>query len=320
MRAALAGGAARLAAAGVPDAGPRRAPADGRGAGRRARPADARRGRAAAAGGGGGLRAHARRAGAVRGRWRRSSGGGRSGAATSRSRGAVLDPRPETETLVALALAGPAPARILDLGTGSGAILVTLLAEWPEARGLGTDIDAGGAGGGGGERGAARGRGAGRVPAGRLDRRASTGASTSWSRTRPTSPTAEVAALAPDVRDWEPRHALTPGPTGLEAYARIAAGLAAVLAPGGRALFEIGAGQGAAVAALLARGRVRRVARAPRPRRARPGGRAAAAEPAADAGFSACHFRAGCLYGRRRSRHERPNSCRCDAARIRYVH
>ena len=30
---------------------------------------------------------------------------------------------------------------------------------------------------------------------------------------------AEVASLAPDVRDWEPRHALTPGPTGLEAYA-----------------------------------------------------------------------------------------------------
>ena len=62
---------------------------------------------------------------------------------------------------------------------------------------------------------------------------------------------AEVAALAPDVRDWEPRHALTPGPTGLEAYGRIAAGLPAVLAPGGRVLLEIGAGQGAAVAALL---------------------------------------------------------------------
>ncbi|HRO13319.1 HemK/PrmC family methyltransferase, partial [Amaricoccus sp.] len=55
--------------------------------------------------------------------------------------GAVLDPRPETEALIALALEGPPPARILDLGTGSGAILLTLLAEWPAARGVGTDID-----------------------------------------------------------------------------------------------------------------------------------------------------------------------------------
>ena len=58
------------------------------------------------------------------------------------------------------------------------------------------------------------------------------------------------------MRDWEPRHALTAGATGLEAYRRIAAGLAAVLAPGGRALFEVGAGQGAAVAALFPGARV----------------------------------------------------------------
>ena len=41
----------------------------------------------------------------------------------------------------------------------------------------------------------------------------------------PYIPAAEVEGLAPDVRDWEPRHALTAGPTGLEAYGRIAAGL-----------------------------------------------------------------------------------------------
>ena len=63
---------------------------------------------------------------------------------------------------------------------------------------------------------------------------------------------AEIAALAPDVRDWEPRHALTAGPTGLEAYVAIAGGLAAVLAPGGRALLEIGPTQADAVAGLLA--------------------------------------------------------------------
>ena len=71
---------------------------------------------------------------------------------------------------------------------------------------------------------------------------------------------AEVATLAADVRDWEPRHALTPGPTGLEAYARIVAGLPRVLAPGGRVLLEIGATQGAAVAALLREAGFARVA------------------------------------------------------------
>ena len=46
------------------------------------------------------------------------------------------------ETLIAAALDGPAPARILDLGTGSGCILLTLLAEWPDARGVGVDLSA----------------------------------------------------------------------------------------------------------------------------------------------------------------------------------
>ncbi|HET9070191.1 MAG TPA: peptide chain release factor N(5)-glutamine methyltransferase [Amaricoccus sp.] len=165
--------------------------------------------------------------------------------------GAVLDPRPETETLVALALGGAAPARILDLGTGSGAILVTLLAEWPEARGVGTDVDpralevaARNAGRHGvGERAAFLVADWTDGLEGRFDLVVSN---------PPYIPAAEVERLAPDVRDWEPRHALTAGPTGLEAYARIAAGLGGLLAPGGRALVEVGAGQGAAVAGLMA--------------------------------------------------------------------
>ncbi len=58
---------------------------------------------------------------------------------------AALVPRPETETLVEVVLAEiegrfcPG-VTICDLGTGSGAILVALLKELPEARGLGTDI------------------------------------------------------------------------------------------------------------------------------------------------------------------------------------
>ncbi len=53
--------------------------------------------------------------------------------------GDVLDPRPETETLIEAALAEPF-ARVLDLGVGSGCILVTLLAERPEATGVGVDL------------------------------------------------------------------------------------------------------------------------------------------------------------------------------------
>ena len=53
----------------------------------------------------------------------------------------VLDPRPDTETLVDAALKRMPPgARILDLGTGTGAIILTLLAERPDATGTATDI------------------------------------------------------------------------------------------------------------------------------------------------------------------------------------
>jgi release factor glutamine methyltransferase len=163
---------------------------------------------------------------------------------------AVLDPRPETETLIARALAGPPPRRILDLGTGTGAILVTLLAECPEARGVGTDIDPAALA-------VAAANAARHRVAARADFRLAdwtdglTGRFDLVVSNPPYIPEAELAALAPDVRDWEPRRALTPGPTGLESYHRIAAGLPALLADNGRALLEIGAGQGAAVAALL---------------------------------------------------------------------
>ncbi len=53
----------------------------------------------------------------------------------------TLDPRPDSETLIEGALAalgrrGIAAPRILDLGLGTGCLLLTLLAELPEAQGL----------------------------------------------------------------------------------------------------------------------------------------------------------------------------------------
>jgi len=69
----------------------------------------------------------------------------------------------------------------------------------------------------------------------------------------PYIPAGEIADLAPDVRDYDPRAALDGGPDGLAAYRAIAADAARLLAPGGWLAVEIGIGQADAVAALFAR-------------------------------------------------------------------
>jgi release factor glutamine methyltransferase len=63
---------------------------------------------------------------------------------------------------------------------------------------------------------------------------------------------AEWAALAPEIRDHEPRAALVAGPAGTETIERILKGAPAYLKPGGTLLVEIGSEQGGAVAALAA--------------------------------------------------------------------
>lgn len=163
---------------------------------------------------------------------------------------ATLDPRPETEILIEAALAEPF-AKVLDLGTGTGCILISLLKAMPFAAGTGTDISP--------EALAVAQENAGRlgvagrarfvvsdwfaqVP-GRFDLIVSN---------PPYIAEDEMAGLAPEVRDWEPLGALTPGGDGLDAYRAIARGALARLMPQGRIALEIGPTQGDAVSQLLA--------------------------------------------------------------------
>lgn len=162
----------------------------------------------------------------------------------------TLDPRPETELLVEAALARPFE-HILDLGTGTGCILLSCLFNRPAARGLGVDISA-----------AALDVARENAAALGLSDRVEFVQSDWFAKVQgrfdlivsnpPYIAQDEMAGLSPEVRDWEPHLALSPGGDGLGAYRAIAAGVGRFLAPGGRVLVEIGPTQARDVCAILA--------------------------------------------------------------------
>ncbi|RBI75161.1 peptide chain release factor N(5)-glutamine methyltransferase [Roseovarius sp. TE539] len=161
----------------------------------------------------------------------------------------VLDPRPETETLVVQAL-GADFETVLDLGTGTGCILLTLLCERRHARGTGIDLS--------GDALAVAERNAATL---KLTSRTDLGISDWFDDVEgrfdlivsnpPYIATSQMAALAPELRRFEPRVALEGGEDGLDAYRIIVTGAATHLSPGGRLMVEIGPTQGHAVAALF---------------------------------------------------------------------
>jgi release factor glutamine methyltransferase len=167
---------------------------------------------------------------------------------------AVLDPRPETETLIAEALRCPPARRVLDLGTGSGCILLTLLAEWLRASGVGVDNSAAAlavAASNAGSLGVAE-----RTELVLGDWCAGLEGQFDLIVSNPPYIAAdEIAGLAAEVRLHEPLAALCPSDDpcggGLGAYRRIAAGVGHLMAPGGRILLEIGPCQAAAVSQIL---------------------------------------------------------------------
>ena len=165
---------------------------------------------------------------------------------------AVLIPRGDSEVLVEAALAGaPGAARVLDCGTGSGALLLAVLANLPDARGLGIDRCARALAVAAGN-GAALGLGL----RGTFLQRDWTRAGWSAGLGRfdlvlANPPYVETAAdLSPSVRGHEPAGALFAGVDGLDDYRVLVPQILGLLAPGGRALVEIGAGQAEAVGAI----------------------------------------------------------------------
>jgi release factor glutamine methyltransferase len=172
---------------------------------------------------------------------------------------AALIPRPETELLVEEALrqgAGPS-ARIADIGTGSGNIAVALARELPAARIVATDTSAQAL-----ElarRNAQRHGVAGRIqflqgdlaePLSRSVQRESLDLLLS---NPPYISTEELAALQPEVREYEPKEALTPsGGDGLALYPALLEAAAWFLRPGGAVILELPAGGADRIPALMA--------------------------------------------------------------------
>ena len=170
---------------------------------------------------------------------------------------AVLVPRPDTETVVEAALdfvvrdgLRMQRLRILDIGTGSGALLLALLSELPNALGTGTDIST-----------AALAVARGNAERHGLASRCSfvacdiaaglPGPFDLIVSNPPYVAHGDIATLAPEVRDYDPIIALDGGSDGLDGYRAIAADARRLLAPGGRLIVELGAGQEGAVRALL---------------------------------------------------------------------
>ncbi len=167
----------------------------------------------------------------------------------------TLIPRADSEAIVEAALAAfpatEAIGRVLDLGTGTGALLLAVLAEVPGAWGVGVDLAPAAAALA--ARNAAANGLAGRAAfvAGDWDS-ALSGRFDLVLSNPPYIASEEIAGLMPEVARHEPRLALDGGADGLGAYRRILARLPALLAPGGRAVLELGIGQRAAVEAIAA--------------------------------------------------------------------
>ena len=168
----------------------------------------------------------------------------------------VLIPRPDTETLVEVALdrtrERSMSLRALDLCTGSGCVAISLARERRTSLFVAADIS-------GDALAVARDNalrlGAYNVAFRQGDLFAAVDPSARFDLVTANPPyiaDGEMSALQPEIRDYEPRLALSGGPDGLDIVRRIAAEARAHLADGGRLVLEVGFGEAPAAATILA--------------------------------------------------------------------
>lgn len=169
---------------------------------------------------------------------------------------ATLDPRPESETLIEVALSAVGQAfprgrglAILDIGTGTGCLLLTLLAELPEATGTGVDPSA-----------------AALAVAAENARRLGVADRVRWVEGRgfaglphpfglvvsnpPYIASGDIGGLDDEVKRYDPLLALDGGSDGLEIYREIAQSLGSTGGPAD-VILEVGDGQAGDVEALV---------------------------------------------------------------------
>lgn len=172
----------------------------------------------------------------------------------------VLVPRPDSETVIEAALAllpdRSKVGRILDLGVGSGCLLLSLLKEFPRARGMGMDaspaaIDV------------ARTNATNLFLADRVELLLGDWHLPGWEdrlagpfdlvvSNPPYVASAEIEELMPEVARFEPRAALDGGADGLDSYRRIVAAAPKLVTLGGWLLVEAGQGQAVDISRLFA--------------------------------------------------------------------
>lgn len=181
----------------------------------------------------------------------------------------VLIPRLDTEVLVEVAVAhlrgmvagavpsagtvppAGAPLRVADIGTGSGAIAIGVAHLLPSTQVVAVDLSP--AALAVAQENAQRLGVADRVEFRQGDLLAPLGTErfAAILSNPPYIPAAEMPGLDPEVREFEPHLALTPGGDGLDLYRRLAAGAPGLLIPGGLLAVEVGIGQAEAVVALF---------------------------------------------------------------------